>query len=249
METRRTTVAGLDLFWRELGTGDPLVFVHGIGISGKYLLPTAERLAPHVRALVPDLPGTGRSRRPPRALGVGGTAGALHAWLDAIGIERASFLGNSMGCQTIVRLAAERPERVDKLVLVGPTVDPRARALGRQILRLARDAFQEPVRLVGIAAWDYVVYGPLRLMQTGRSVVDDAIEVHAPNVAAPTLVVRGEHDPLVPQAWAEELTALLPDGRLEVVAGAPHAVNYTAADQLAALTLDFLNDRRAGPSD
>jgi pimeloyl-ACP methyl ester carboxylesterase len=138
---------------------------------------------------------------------------------------------------------------VNKLVLVGPTVDAQARALGRQMLRLARDAFQEPVRLVGIAAWDYVVYGPLRLMRTARSVVDDAIEAHAPNVLAPTLVVRGEHDPLVPQAWAEELTALLPNARLEVVAGAPHAVNYTAADQLAALTLDFLNDRSAGPSD
>ena len=43
--------------------------------------------------------------------------------------------------------------------------------------------------------------------------------------------------------------ALLPNARLEVVAGAPHAVNYTAADQLAALTLAFLNDRSAGPSD
>ena len=132
-------------------------------------------------------------------------------------------------------------------MLVGPTVDAQARALGRQILRLARDAFQEPARLVGIAAWDYAVYGPLRLMRTARSVVDDAIEVHAPNVRAPTLVVRGEHDPLVPQEWAEELVALLPDARLEVVAGAPHAVNYTAADQLAALTLDFLNDPERRP--
>ena len=248
MVTRRTTVAGLDLFWRELGTGDPLVFVHGIGISGRYLLPTAERLAPHVRALVPDLPGSGRSSRPPRALGVGGTAGALDAWLDAIGVERASFLGNSMGCQTIVRLAALRPERVERLVLVGPTVDANARALGRQILRLAADAFREPARLVGMAAWDYAVYGPVRLLRTARSVVDDAIEEHAPSVRAPTLVVRGEYDPLVPQEWAEELVALMPDARLEVVAGAPHAVNYTAADQLASLTLDFLNERSAGPS-
>jgi 2-hydroxy-6-oxonona-2,4-dienedioate hydrolase len=245
--TRRTTVAGLDVFWRELGAGDPLVFVHGFGISGRYLLPTAERLAPHVRALVPDLPGSGRSSRPPRALGVGGTAGALDAWLDAIGVERASFLGNSMGCQTIVRLAALRPERVERLVLVGPTVDANARALGRQILRLAGDAFREPARLVGIAAWDYAVYGPIRLLRTARSVVDDAIEEHAPNVRAPTLVVRGEHDPLVPQEWAEELVALLPDARLEVVAGAPHAVNYTAADQLASLTLDFLSERSAAP--
>src|SRR4029450_6414536 len=137
--------------------------------------------------LVPARPWPARSGAPPRALGVGGTAGALDAWLDAIGVERASFLGNSMGCQTIVRVAAERPDRVDKLVLVGPTVDARARALGRQILRLARDAFQEPARLVGIAAWDYAVYGPLRLMRTARSVVGDEIEVHAPKVHAPTL--------------------------------------------------------------
>ena len=46
MATRCTTVAGLDLYWRELGAGDPLVFVHGIGISGRYLLPTAELVAP-----------------------------------------------------------------------------------------------------------------------------------------------------------------------------------------------------------
>ena len=249
MATRRTTVAGLDVFWRELGSGKPLVFVHGFGVSGTYLLPTAERVAPHVRALVPDLPGSGRSARPPRALGVGGTAGALEAWLDAIGVERASFLGNSMGCQTLVRLAAKRPERVDRLVLVGPTVDAHARRLGQQAFRLARDAFREPVRLVGLAARDYAAYGPVRLLKTARSVVDDAVEEHAANVRAPTLVVRGEHDALVPQAWAEDLVRLLPDARLEVVAGAPHAVNYTAPDQLARLALDFLNDRSAGPSD
>ena len=54
-----------------------------------------------------------------------GLSGALSAWMEGIGVERATLVGNSMGCQVIAELAACHPERVERAVLQGPTMDPR----------------------------------------------------------------------------------------------------------------------------
>ena len=55
------------------------------------------------------------------------------------------------------------------------------------------------------------------------------------------MVVRGERDPVVSQAWAREVAARLPNGRLVEVAGSGHAVNYAAPDALAALVFDLVS--------
>jgi 2-hydroxy-6-oxonona-2,4-dienedioate hydrolase len=249
LRSEHTRIGGLRIHWRSGGEGSPLVFVHGIGVSGRYLIPTAVRLAPRFRVYVPDLPGWGRSDKPPRPLGVRGSARALAGWLDAVGIARAAFLGNSMGCQTLVELAVTAPQYVERLVLVGPTVDAAARSFWAHAFRLARDTLREPPSLIALTAFDYAAYGPRRFMATVRSVLDDRIEEKALLVRAPTLVVRGERDVLVSQRFAEELTARLPLGELAVVPGAPHAVNYAEPLALARLTSSFLSERSTGPSD
>jgi 2-hydroxy-6-oxonona-2,4-dienedioate hydrolase len=246
--SRFTLVRGLRLHWWERGRGPPLVFVHGIGVSGRYLRPTARLLAADARVLVPDLPGSGQSERPRRPLGVAGLARALAAWLDALGVERANFLGNSLGCQTLVRLAATEPHRVERLVLVGPTIDAEARSFLRSAIRRARDMAREPPALVAIAGFEYLLYGPVRFTATARSALADRIEDTAPLVAAPTLVVRGERDALVSQRFVERLVDRLPHGELAVVPRAPHAVNYADPQALAPLTRSFLSDRSAEAS-
>jgi 2-hydroxy-6-oxonona-2,4-dienedioate hydrolase len=68
----------------------------------------------------------------------------------------------------------------------------------------------------------------------------DPVEEKLPLVEAPTLVVRGGRDLIVSQRWAEEFAALLPRGRLLVVPGAAHAVNYDDPEALADAVLRFL---------
>jgi pimeloyl-ACP methyl ester carboxylesterase len=75
---------------------------------------------------------------------------------------------------------------------------------------------------------------------------DYRIETRLAALAVPTLVVRGARDPIAPQRWCEEAAALLPAGRLAVVPGAPHAVNYAAPEALAALTLALAAELAAG---
>jgi 2-hydroxy-6-oxonona-2,4-dienedioate hydrolase len=245
---KRATVGGRRVHWRASARpfpdGPTVVLVHGLGVSGRYLLPTAARLAPRCRVLVPDLPGAGPSEKPAAAFDVIGLAAALEAWLDAVEVDRAAFVGNSLGCQTIVELAATKPERFDRLVLIGPTMDAAALTFGRQLGRLLLDATREPPTLVVLTAAEYLLAGIPRVVSTARAALRHPLEERLPDVQAPTLVVRGERDPIAPQAWAERVADLLPDGRLTVIPRAPHAPNYSAADALATVVLSFLADSR-----
>lgn len=75
-----------------------MVRVHGFGISGTYLMPTARLLTDRALNVVPDLPGYGRSQKPPRPLDIPHLADAVIKVLDALEIEQAVFVGDSMGC-------------------------------------------------------------------------------------------------------------------------------------------------------
>lgn len=225
---------------------EPLVCVHGAVIAGAYLLPLAARLAQDRRVLVPDLPGYGRSEHPRRVLTVPALAEALVAWLDANALERVALLGHSLGTQVAVHVAAAHPGRVARLVLVAPTVDPRARTGRQQLWRLLRDAPRERRSLVRLELRDLWRCGVWRAVETMRIAVRDPIEEVLPRVAAPTLVVRGERDPLVPRRWAREVAHLLPSARAVEIAGGPHAVNYSQPRLVADVVRPFLLGRAVG---
>lgn len=237
MRSRRTDLGGLGIHVREDGAPDapPLVLLHGLGVSGTYMVPLARGLAPRWRVLVPDLPGFGRSDSPPRALGVRGLADVLAAWLDAEGLPRVTILANSLGCQVTIDLAAREPARFKRLVLVGPTVDPRYRSFTAHTPRFFVDAFREPLSLAAIIAVDYARFGPLRFAATARSALDDRPEDKLPRIPAPALVVKGGRDGFVSTAWCKRVAGGLPRGELVVVPGEPHAVHYTAPARVAAL--------------
>ena len=235
MRRRWERVAGLRGHARAGGEGPPLVLVHGLAVSSLYFLPLARRLAARHAVLAPDLPGFGLSGTPPRALGIEELADALLEWLDAARIERAPLVANSLGCQIAVDLAVRAPERVERLVLVGPTMDPGAPTLAAQARRLARDALREPPGLNLAEARDYLRTGPRRILATARLALADPFAAKLPRVACPALVVRGGRDAIVSQQWAEQVAALLPRSRLAVVPGEPHAVHWSAADEVARL--------------
>lgn len=221
----------------------PVVLVHGYGVSGSYMAPIALRLAAEFPVYVPDLPGHGRSDKPERTLAVPELAEALRAWMDAVGLRRAALLGNSMGCQTVAELAVRHPDRVDRLVLVGPTADPAARTVRQQVPRLLRTVPAERESLVPLAIADYVRARPRRVVEELQAMLADRIEDKLPRIDAPALVLRGERDHVVPQRWAEEVALLLGADPPLVIPGAGHALNYSAADELMRRIRPFL---RAG---
>jgi pimeloyl-ACP methyl ester carboxylesterase len=202
------------------------------------MIPLAGLLASRCRVYAPDLPGFGRSDKPRRPLNITELADALAGWMKENELERATLLANSIGCQVVVELAIRRPELVGRIILVSPTVDRLARTIFRQFFRLLLDVPREPLMLLCIALFDYLRAGLGRAAQTFGYALQDRIEDKLPHVSQPTLVVRGERDPLVSQAWVEEVNRLLPESRLIVVPGAAHGVNYNSPEQLARIVFD-----------
>jgi 2-hydroxy-6-oxonona-2,4-dienedioate hydrolase len=251
IDSRWTTVNGAWIHARvgraaaahtgRLGDRPPVVLLQGLGVSTRYFVPMASALAADFPVLAPDLPGSGPSDRPSHALDIRELASVLRDWMDAIGLDRPAFIANSMGCQVAIELAITAPERVDKLVLVGPTVDPRWRSVSQQIPRWLLEAIREPLSLWALVIDDYSAFGFGRLLQTARFAVAHRIEEKLPRVAAPTLVVRGERDAFVSLEWAEEVTRLLPNGRMVAVPRAAHAANYSQPQALARLIRPFLS--------
>lgn len=218
----------------------PLVLVHGLVVSSRYMLPLAELLAPEFHVYAPDLPGFGDSDKPAHTLDIRALADALAAWMVACGIERAVLVAISFGCQVLAELALRHPRRVDRLVFQGPTVDAKARTVRQQLLRIWLNGRRERVSLGRISLVDYAKAGVVRAVRTFRYALADRIEDKLPRIGVPVLVVRGERDPVVPQAWAEAVTSLLPQGRLVVIPGAFHTVNYSAPEALVRAIRPFL---------
>lgn len=252
MDSRRLTLDGRGLHFvvsRDPAPSErpPVVLVHGFGMSSRYMLPLAEELAPDFQVFAPDLPGFGRSDRPRRVLDIHELADALAAWMAALDLPRAVMIGNSLGCQVLVELAVRHTDRAACLVLQGPTVDPAARAVRPLLLRqLHNSRYDGTARMSRIALTDFLRAGPRRLRATLRHLLHHRIEDRLPAVRAPTLVLRGTRDPLVPRAWAEEVTRLLPDGRLVEVRGVAHVMNFHAPRRFARVVRRFVLQPRCG---
>src|SRR6476646_8640798 len=94
------------------GPGDQptIVFVHGLGVSTRYMEPTMVRLAERFPVAGLDFPGFGQSGNASHILDVPELATVLRAWLDVRGIGPAVFVGNSFGCQIIVECVTRSPE-------------------------------------------------------------------------------------------------------------------------------------------
>lgn len=240
MEACRATIAGIDGHARTDGSGPPVVLVHGLAVSSLYFLPLIRELARRRTVLAPDLPGYGRSATPPRPLGIPELADALDEWLELARAAPVPLVANSLGCQVAVDLAVRRPHRVSRLVLLGPTMDPAAPTILRQAARLALDTLREPPGIWLTETIDYLRMGPRRTIATARRALADPFAEKAGRVPHPALVVRGGRDAIVSQEWAQRVAQLLPDGRLAVIAGAPHAAHWAAAADVARVVEEFL---------
>jgi 2-hydroxy-6-oxonona-2,4-dienedioate hydrolase len=227
----------------------PIVFVHGLGVSTRYLEPTMAALAYDHPVAGLDLPGFGRSGSAPRALTVSELGDSLARWLDARSIAAAVFVGNSFGCQVIVDFVSRRPARAVGLVLNAPTMDPAHRTGLGQLARVIADIPREPLSLAVHVARDYLRAGPLRLLSTLRAALADHIEEKLPQITAPTVVVCGARDPVVTVQWADQVARLVGSGVagaaggvLEIVPDAAHALPYDDPEAFAAIIREVLED-------
>jgi len=213
------------------------VLIHGIGM-GRSVFTDLERHLGDGEVVAFDLPGYGEAPEPRRVLTIERTADLVAAYLGARVRTPAVLIGHSMGAQVALEVAVRHPALADRIVLIGPTVDPAARTAPRQLWRLLRDIAVESPVVIARGAREYVRAGP-RLRAKFRAMLRHRPEDVLPRVRMPALVLRGEDDIVAPQQWCRRVADALPDGRLAEVAGHGHETMIRDAAPAARVIREF----------
>jgi 2-hydroxy-6-oxo-octa-2,4-dienoate hydrolase len=250
----------------EAGNGAPVVLVHGSGpgVTGyanwRLTMPV---LAQRFRVIVPDMVGFGYTERPPDLrCDVDTWADQVVGVLDALGLERASVVGNSFGGAIALRLAARRPERVDRLVLMGSVGVPFPITAGLDAVWGYQPSVANMRRIMDLFAHDPgLISDELAEMRYRASTQPGFQESYAALFPAPrqrwvdamvtpdeqiralpheTLVVHGREDRIIPLATSLRLTELIERSQLHVFGRCGHwtQIEWTAA--FNRLVADFL---------
>jgi pimeloyl-ACP methyl ester carboxylesterase len=217
-----------------------VVHLHGFGISGSYLEPTAVLMSGHARHYIPDLPGTGRSARSAHGPDISSSMQDLLDYCDAIGVARATFVGNSLGCVTLLELADSHPDRVEGLIFVSPAGGPNNQPLVKAIGQMSIDGLREPFALARIAVRDYLRFGLLRSLARFRAMTRYPTLDRLALLDRPVLVVVGRRDPLVDIDRIRRLFGGRPGMSAVVIDGA-HALNFTHPVTVAPLITAHLD--------
>jgi pimeloyl-ACP methyl ester carboxylesterase len=238
-------VAGRRLHHVELGRGEPVVLIHGLGGSWRWWSRNIEPLAEHFRVFALDLSrrehwlrGQGRVR--PRE-----ADDVLAAWLDRVDLGPVHLVGHSLGGHMAIRLSARHPERVRRLVLIASVGLP----FGAGLLRLtARALGPVPERTLAfrrLVLADSLRTNPLVVLQTAREMLRDDLTGLLERIAAPTQIIWGERDPMVPVANAHRLHAAIAGSRLLIIPRAGHNPMYYHPAVCNRTMIDFLGGAAA----
>jgi pimeloyl-ACP methyl ester carboxylesterase len=231
-------VRGTARRWRVVGDGAPVVLVHGLAGSWRWWVRLAPLLASHYECHMLDTPRFGRGLRPADA------AAWLADWADAAQLRDVRLVGHSLGGAAAAGLAAARHELVVALALLAPTGIPAPRPAAGYAAPLARSLLHTP-SLVPRLALDTLRSGPETLVRGGLSALRDDVREQARRIEAPTLLVWGDRDRLVPPAVAALWEEALPAARLAVLRGVGHVPMLERPEELAKLLLEFFDE----PSD
>lgn len=250
------------LYFTELGSGEPLLLIHGLMASGEMFKTVLDRFASQHRVIVPDLRGHGRSRELPPPYTVRQLAADLSGLLEGLGVESADVLGYSQGGAVAQQLALDDPRRCRRLVL-GCTY--------AYNMATRREWIEGH-----IAPWLVAVLGPRGMAQLGMRLgakeldpgdmawlarilagQDRKLMVAAwkeamafdsrsrlGEISCPTLIVAGSDDPGVPIHHAHMLHEGIRGSQLIVIEGARHTLIWTHTDQFVRIVEDFLQSDR-----
>ncbi|MFN8513312.1 MAG: alpha/beta hydrolase [Chloroflexia bacterium] len=222
----------------EVGSGPPVVFLHGLDGSSRWWAPTLEALAGQFRCLALEFVRFDRWREQSR-VPLPHTSAFVAAWLAALGIERADVVGHSMGGYTASKIAIDYPALVGKLALIAPAILPLSAAYLRNLARAAPFLSTIAPGFAPTLLVDSLRTGPLRWL---RSTLELARAHPLPleRIAAPTLLLWGKYDPLVPSTNGPLVRDRIPNARLVILPRSRHVPMFEAPVACNTALSDFL---------
>lgn len=247
----KINVNGIELAYRRLGKGSPMVLIHGYPLDHSIWDGVASLLENDFDLILPDLRGFGGSSTVDTPYSMGDIANDLASLLDFLGIEKASFAGHSMGGYVALAFAKAYPNRVNGLALVSSQAagDTPERKEGRY--KTAADVVEKGVAMVAATMTEKLSADPqvrdnlqpLIQKQSIAGVVGalkamaerEDLTSFAASFDRPLVLIHGDSDELIPVDRAREIKFLLPPALLFELSGAGHMPMMEMPDQTASL--------------
>ena len=248
------------------GYGEPVIFLHGIPTWGYLWHRYIAAFSPVRRVLIPDLLGFGYSDKSDRFdRSIGCQAEVIDAWMERLGIARATFVAHDIGGGVALRLATLYPQRVGSLCLMNsvcydswpielmlqlghPEANRRVSAgtvqtMLNQALRLGFAASPDEDVLAGLLVPYSTEVGKVSLIRDATALNTNLTTEITPlltQIAVPTLIVWGEDDRFQAVKYAERRAADIPDATLVRIPNARHFVMFDQADEVARQVAAFV---------
>jgi pimeloyl-ACP methyl ester carboxylesterase len=246
-ERREAVVRGAAVGYDVLGAGgEPLVLLHGLSGSTRWWARNAPALAGSHRVYVLNLPGFGDLPWRSRRFVLTEAADWVADWMGAVGLDASHLVGHSMGGYIAIRLAARHPECVRRLVLVAPAGVPTGRSMLGYGVPLAAAALAADPSFLPVLALDALRAGPLTILRAARDLLGEDVRDDLNAIRAPTLLIWGERDALVPPSIGPAMRDEIRDARLLVLPRAGHVPQYDRADEFNAAVRRYLACEDAG---
>jgi len=254
------TINHLRIHFEESGSGDALLFLHGLGSCGQDWLLQIPVFCPRFHVIAPDLHGHGQTDKPRRRVGIAQMTVDAACLLDELGVKRTHVVGLSMGGCVAQQLALDDPARIRSLTLVNTFARFDMGAPGNAIPLVARMGIlgvlglPAQARFVAARMFPKPEQAQLRTLAAERIASNDTatyirllLAISAFNVtrrlseiACPTLVIAGDRDTTVPLRAKQFLAAHIPGARFELVADSGHATPIDQPVVFNQLALGFL---------
>lgn len=243
LEQRRVQIDDVEIGYGVAGAGRPVVLIHGLGGSSRWWRRNIQSLAEHYRVYCIDLIGFGDSRcNHPFVLEEAATW--LAKWMVKMGLRGATVIGHSMGGYIAADLAADYPHLIERLILVNAAIMPIGNNVIQHALALAKEARPGTLDLLPVFLGDAYRAGMRTLWRARNELCASDIRHKLLTIQAPTLIIWGEEDALLPLEQGRALLHLIPKAKLVRVRGCGHTPLWERPLEVNRVMLDFLKPQR-----
>jgi len=256
MVEKKTYINGLKINYKLLGSGQPILILHGWGSSSNSWEEVGEILSKEYKVLIPDLPGFGKSSVPFKTWSLKGYADFVLKFSKNLEISQFHLLGHSFGGRVAIKFAILHPEKIKKLILcnaAGIKLEPGIKTRFLFFLSQIGNAIFSKRHLVRfkdgaknlyyffLKNKDYVKANGV-MKEIMKEVIKEDLLPQLPEITNQTLIIWGKEDKILPSKYAFLFKEKIKNSKLVIIPKVDHSPNLEAPEKLSQIVSNFLKE-------